>query len=311
MARSDRTESKRRAKAPGSVRRSRLNATIALAAARSLTAFAEDAERAMAKIVAGRGAEKRVHELRGALRKMEILIGALGCGFGAEQAARLERVVRRMRKGAGDVRDADVAIAAVNELCTARAEPAREEVVGVLGIRRKRALHALERLSRKESGVVRVRLEEMLENPAGRRASLPARCAAAVALAREAEAMRDAVDAGLRTPERLHQLRLNLKEARTILELVGDVLGGDAAGLAARARVLSDQLGEVNDLAILGELLGTLETKASGSRRRSLRGVASLVRAAHRARHESGARRAARDVPRLVRDIRGLIFGER
>ncbi len=129
------------------------------------------------------------------------------------------------------------------------------------------------------------------------RALLPVRTAAVAALAREGEAMRDAVNAGLGTPELLHELRLNLKEARTILESLGATIGPGAQSLAERARVLSDTLGEINDLATLGELLSDLESKGAKKHRASAGVVGKLVRAAHASGHETGVKLARREVP--------------
>src|SRR5688500_10858055 len=109
MATGVRTERERRVKATGSVRRSS-GPTIAQAASRHLRPLVEDAERSLIKVRDGKGSEKRVHKLRGTLRKLEIVIGALGCGFDPRPVEKLFKAVRRVRKSAGDVRDMDVAM---------------------------------------------------------------------------------------------------------------------------------------------------------------------------------------------------------
>ncbi len=306
-----RTERERRVKAKRTVRRSS-GPTIAQAAARQLRPLVEDAERALAKVGKGKGSEDRVHKLRGTLRKLEVLIGALGCGFDGRVVAKLMKAVRRARKSAGDVRDMDVAVDVVRMVCAkaGQAELAGEEIVAVLQRRREKAFKRLAAMSGKQAGELRNGLAGVLGAPAGRRARLPARCAAVVALAREGATMNDAVRAGLGTPEPLHELRLNLKEARTILDSLGGAIGPGAGTLADRARSLSDTLGEINDLATLAELLGVLAIKGSKKHRASAALVGELANAAHTAGHEAGVRLARREVPLLVRDVRALIFGE-
>jgi CHAD domain-containing protein len=312
MATGVQTERERRVKATGSVRRSS-GPTIAQAASRHLRPLVEDAERSLEKVRDGKGSEKRVHKLRGTLRKLEIMIGALGCGFDPRPVEKLFKAVRRVRKAAGDVRDMDVAMGVVRMVCGAGGEEAvrnGEVVVDVLGRRREKSFKRLEAWSTKESGGLSVAFTEMRGARAGRRSRLPARCAGVLALARESTAMSDAVRAGLGTPELLHELRLNLKEARTILEALGTVIGPGADLLAERARSLSDTLGEINDLATLAEMLAALAVKGGKKQRASAAFVGELARAAHAAGHDAGVKLARREVPQLVHGVRGLIFGE-
>lgn len=306
-----RTERERPAKASGSVRRSS-EETIARAAARSLRPLVDDAERSLAKVGEGKATEKRVHNLRGTLRKAEILLGTLGCGFDPAVAARLTKGVRRLRKAGGEVRDMDVAMEVVRAVSAGGDDASRragEEVIGILAARRARALKRFVPLCAKHGGTLRVGLKEMLRARVRGRARLRAGCAAAIALAREGEAMQEAVRTGLVTPGPLHELRLSLKEVRTILEAMGPVMGAGAGGLAERARRLADALGRVNDLVTLGELLGELLVKGRRATHGSVNEVARLVRSAHAAQHKAAARRATREVPRLVREIRALAFG--
>jgi CHAD domain-containing protein len=308
-----RTESERLVKAPGTVRRSS-GPTIAQAASRTLRPLVEDAERSLAKASDGKAGEKRVHKLRSALRKLEALVGALGCGFERELADRMLKAVKRARRSAGDVRDMDVAMGVVRRIGDGAAldgaADAAEEVIALLQVRRDRAMKRLGARSKKCKGELRAMLEQVLGAPAERRAELPSRCGAVIALAREATAMRDAVAAGLGTPELLHELRLNLKESRTILEAMGRALGGGVDPLVERARALSDTFGEVNDLATLGELLRAMEGKAGKKRIESLRLVGERVRAAHARGHAASVRLARLEVPRLVAGIFEAAYGE-
>jgi CHAD domain-containing protein len=284
-------------------------AGMARAASRAWLPLVRDAERLLERFSAGRGGENRVHRLRGALRKLEILIGCVGCGFDDAPVERFRKAVRRARKSAGAVRDMDVAIGLVRQVCAgADTIAAGDGVVGILQSRRDRALKQLGALGTRSRGAIAEACRATLNVPVPSRAALPARCAATLALARAGEAMREAVAAGLGTPELLHELRLNLKDARTVLEALGEDFGTAADGLAERARALSDLLGEVNDYATLADLLGALAPKAGQKREASVRAVMDLVRVAHAKGHDRAVRRAQREVPTLVRDIRAVIF---
>jgi CHAD domain-containing protein len=302
--RHSRPKRERRAKTLGAGRRAS-PPTIAQAAARALTLLVRQVERSFIKINNGKTSESRVHKLRGALRKLEIMIGALACGFESRPAEKFLKLVKRARKTAGRVRDLDVAADVVRRVCsagTADLQRAGAEVTAMLAPRRAAAFRSLASLSADQTVSLGARLSDLLKARAGRRARLPARCAAVVALAREATSMRDAIRAGLGTPELLHEVRLN------ILETLGQALGPNAEILADRARTLSDLLGQVNDLATLAELLAELEKKGSKKHREALQLVLAEVRAAHEKGHAAGVRRAAREAPALVRAIRSLIF---
>lgn len=308
-----RTERERRVKATESVRGLVEAPTIEQTAARILRELVDDAARSLKRVNDGKVGEKRVHKLRGTLRKLEIMTGALGCGFESKTVERLAKSVKRQRKTAGGVRDMDVAAALVKMICAGAGGDAaawEESVVATFMKRRERAMKKLVALSEKEFGKLAADLQSVLDASAGRRAMLPARSAFVVALARESTAMRDAVRAGLDTPELLHELRLNLKEARTIMELAGDVMGDDAARIAETAKNLSDVLGEVNDLATLVELLGSLEEKGSKKSREAAKRLRAIVMAAHASGHERGVSLAMREVPDLIGSIRMIAFGE-
>src|SRR5262245_41120745 len=121
---SSRTERERPVKAREIVR-ARHGASIAQAAARILGTQARSVERSLAKLSDGKAGQSRVHKLRAELRRMEIMLGTLGCGFHAKRADRLTRLVRRLRREAGEVRDGDVAAEVVQRLCKSGDEPLR------------------------------------------------------------------------------------------------------------------------------------------------------------------------------------------
>jgi CHAD domain-containing protein len=279
--------------------------TIAGASRRVMTALADEAALELENFAkAGRGV-KRVHAARSVLRRLEGMIGVLGCGFEGRAVERARKAVRRARQAAGEVRDLDVAAALLKGLKTDGASLAAAE--DFVSSRRRRAFKELSAQGRAYADAIRARVRAMLDVPAGRRADLPAACAVRLALARGCEAMRDAADAGMGTPELLHGVRLNLKAARSTLELLGGSIGARAS-LATRARSLADALGEVNDLATLVELLDGGASRHV-KRRAALGPAREAARRAHAAAHAEGVRRGLREAPGLARAIRRAAFG--
>lgn len=310
-----RTEGERRVKAAESVRRS--TRAVAHAADEVLSTLIADASASLAKLGDDRGGERRVHKLRATLRRLEIAVGVVGCGFEERWARKLEKTVRRARKRAGEVRDLDVAIVVIRQLATEHSDDAAfieaaADVESTLDRRRIRALKKLRAFSRDSIGDLEARLSGLLDAPADARSRLPVRCPVVAALAYESEVIRDAAQSGLTTVERLHDLRLNLKKVRTVLELFGPVLTTGAADrsstIAERTKKLSDSLGAVNDLASLAELVTTLQPKRPSTRRDHFAAVADVVSAAHDKAHKAAVRVARDEAVRLVDDLRRVIF---
>lgn len=289
----------------GGTTRSQRRETIVAAARRVMAPLADEAARELARLGTSTQGVKRVHAARSVLRRLEVMIGVLGCGFEHRAVERARKAVRRARRAAGKVRDLDVATELVTRMMSDG--PSREAAAELVSKPRRRAFKKLKEQSPAFAEEITAKVRAMLDAPAGPRAGLDAACAVRLALARGCEAMRDAAAAGMATPELLHGVRLKLKEARSTLELLGGPIGAGRA-LAARAKALSDVLGEVNDLATLVELLDAAASKHA-KRRAALDPIRRAARTAHASAHAAGVGRGLRETPGLVRSIRRAAFG--
>jgi CHAD domain-containing protein len=276
-----------------------------------LAPLVEKAGARLSRIAEGDVGAERVRKARSALKRVEVVVRALGCGFEARRAAKLMKKTKRLRKGAGRVRDLDVAMDAVEALCVGgddATQKAGRVVVRALGARRKRRAKKFRAKGMEGAGEIRGRFENMIAAPVRVRAELPSRCATAVVLARESEQMLAAARSDLESVAALHSLRLGLKEARSILELLH---APGASELVARLKDLSAALGAANDLAILTAMLERMERKGP----RASRGGAALMRTvatqAHATAHSRAAAMIKVEVPALAVAIRRVAFGGR
>jgi CHAD domain-containing protein len=81
-------------------------------------------------------------------------------------------------------------------------------------------------------------------------------------------------------PERLHRLRIDIKELRYCLELFEPVLGPTFPELYARAAALQEVLGIHHDLATLAEVIGERSTDLRARQRDAIvRGLEGVVEA--------------------------------
>lgn len=286
------------------------SSTIALVASRTLGALASSAEQALGKIDSDDVKPERIHKLRSHLRRFEVVLSVVAPGFEPEHADNLNKLVRRLRKGVGNVRDADVVMELLRKWAAGGGDEmlaAAATVQRVLNVERQRTAKRAVKLADRQSGALRKALKAMLRRPAGLRARLPAWTAVNITLARETSGMLEAVATGLSTPESLHELRLHLKEARTILELLRDTLPEGAAALTDCARNFADHLGEVNDAAVLAQKLRAMrDHEKKPARLDAIALILGVVEKEHARFHERAAAYACRQGPALARAIRKL-----
>jgi CHAD domain-containing protein len=232
-----------------------------------------------------------VHDLRVASRRLR----AFGVTFRElipeKTRARLEKKLKRVTRAAGALRDLDVQLelvekrldAAPSELDRAALEHLLEHLDAerVRGLRRAERrlarveLDAISRQVQRASKAVSAKLE-------GRDAEKLARSVLAE-LVEDADAQLPSDHAAGRAaedPERLHRLRIDVKQLRYALELFEPVLGVQFEPLHARATALQELLGAYHDLVVLAELVGERSSRLRERRRDALaRGLESAYQA--------------------------------
>lgn len=225
-----------------------------------------------------------IHDLRVASRRLRAF-GIVFAGIlGARSHARLEKRLKRVAKIAGAVRDLDVQVQALGARARgAGSELTRaclEHLLEALDLERRRAASKAEKRLRKVdldslSSALASAAREVTRHLASTTAERRYAAEVLGALV-ESAAERVPPDDGAEHAERLHRLRISIKELRYALELFEPLLGSRYALLYERATAAQELLGTHHDLAVLGELLerhgGELEQRgrvalASGMKR--------------------------------------------
>ncbi len=204
-----------------------------------------------------------VHDLRVASRRLR----AFGVTFRElipeKTRHRLEKTLKRVTRAVGGLRDLDVQL----ELVAARREVASS------GLDRAALEHLLEQLDVRRAESVRRaerRLDEVKLDAIARHVWRASRAVIKELSDRDAEAYALSVLDGLvdhaaeqaprldapEDPERLHRLRIDVKQLRYALELFEPLLGEKADSLFTRAAALQEVLGAYHDLAVLAERVG-------------------------------------------------------
>ena len=217
-----------------------------------------------------------VHDLRVASRRLR----AFGVTFRElipkKRLARLEKRLKRVTRAVGALRDLDVQL----ELVSGRLEAASSE------LDRAALEHLLEQLDvQREQGLRRAerRLAKVELDAISRQVQRASKAALARLAERSAEEyalsvlgglVADAADQlppdGVEDPERLHRLRIDVKELRYALELFEPLLGSKFEALYARATTLQELLGGHHDLVVLTQLVGERSAQLRKAKRDTL-----------------------------------------
>jgi CHAD domain-containing protein len=181
---------------------------------------------------------------------------------GTAEAARGE--VRRVTRALGPVRELDVALAlfeeqaaahhveaaarlAVTRALTRDRDRARRQMRTALTARRQaRLTAALAALATPEPGDAAARLLSAVN----------------ARIARRGRQVRRALDrtGALYVPERLHRVRIAVKQLRYALEVAGDARGHRPSARVAQLRRIQDLLGRAHDLHVLAERVRQVQT---------------------------------------------------
>jgi CHAD domain-containing protein len=207
---------------------------------------------------AQRGDVRSLHHARVATRRLR---EALPLVVSGTRGRKLERIVQRLTRALGPVRELDVALINLDELERDNEVPraALTRLRDAIGEER-RGLHA--EMRRRVAGIDLDKLTKRSVAAARKAPYAPARgrvrdperlAAAQLRAARRATALRAAIDnaAGIYLPDRLHDVRIAVKKLRYAMELARELSGSRALAAIRSLKEAQDLLGRMHDLEIL------------------------------------------------------------
>ena len=194
-----------------------------------------------------------VHDLRVAARRLEEALRLLEGALPRRASRRLKRRARKVRRGLGPIRNADVMASLMSRLAR-RPGAADRDTMRAMAARFATDAAELRRRARTSGGLrvpgVRGRVQAVLRASSAGPAPTLRRTREAVALRRRAflEALPAARTGG---EEELHALRIVVKKYRYTLEILHQLGDGRLRAAIASARALQTELGELHDLDLL------------------------------------------------------------
>lgn len=239
-----------------------------------------------------------VHQARVASRRLREVVPILAPV--APSAGRAGEAVRRVTRALGPVRELDVTTALYAEWTgTAPRHPLAHAAVGrALARGRATAIGAMRRaLSPAQRAKLRLALDTLVRDASG----VPVAEVSAAVQARVAQRARRVVRALERlgilyAPERLHAVRIAVKQLRYALEVSGRLRRVPTAASLRQLRGIQETLGRAHDLHVLGEHLRQVEARLVTRSRPAaadLRRVAADIDEACRALHAAFLTRRA------------------
>jgi CHAD domain-containing protein len=205
-----------------------------------------------------------LHLTRVASRRLRELLPVLG--LDGETASKLGRRLRKVTRQLGVVRELDVLLLMIRELCqkshysTAALKQVgagveRERAAAAARLSRKLPLEKMQRLAHRLERTAR-HLESAGERTAGRTGHTPKQAwiwALEARLARRAARVRSAIDGAgtVYVPERLHEVRIALKKLRYAAELDAETRHERPSSDIATLKAAQDHLGRLHDLEVL------------------------------------------------------------
>lgn len=156
---------------------------------------------------------RAVHNLRTRSRRLDAIGNAL-LPRNNEKARELRRIIKPIRRAAGDVRDIDVLKAKVRSLLHRNSDRSFERLIGHLQAMRQKSAHELMRkLARKQKTILR-RLKQFADAVENRLSGMPP----------EDQKAHDLFDELCRWPrlnaKSLHAFRIRIKELRYLLQMM-------------------------------------------------------------------------------------------
>jgi CHAD domain-containing protein len=226
---------------------------------------------------------RSLHQARVASRRLREMLPVTGVAAGA-RSGKTRRIVRRLTRALGPVREIDVALALLDEVAKRHPKVPAPAIAAVRErLQQERAQRQKDMIARLE----RVKLEKLTRRVRELGAAIGDSAddaawheALADRLRSRSRRLRQAIaGAGaLYSPERLHVVRIAIKKLRYALELARDSGAAPAGPLVRTLKSVQEGLGELNDLQVLiAHVRGA--TIESTARSEVALGLAGLARA--------------------------------
>jgi len=226
------------------------------------------------------GESVAVHQARVASRRLREVVPILDDV--APSAGRASAAVRRVTRALGPVRELDVT-ARLYARATATAPVHTLAQAAVAGALARGRAAAMRDTRRALSAAQRRKLQAALAALATDVEGLPVTAVAATVEARVAQRARRVERALDRlgtvyVPERLHAVRIAVKQLRYALEVAADLRRGRTATSLRQLRAVQEMLGQAHDLHVLGEHLRAVEARIVARSRPASRDLRQLAR---------------------------------
>jgi len=199
-----------------------------------------------------------IHQARVATRRLREALPLVARG---SSARKLTRIVRRLTRALGPVRELDVALLTLDDLAAAREVP-RDAVTALQqAVRQERARLRMD-MARTVDRADMDKVSRKLIAAASKRDKLVLRprsphpkqlATARERAARRAERLRASIEnaAAIYLPDRLHEVRIAVKKLRYAMEIVRDLTGSRATVRIMQLKRAQDLLGRIHDLEVL------------------------------------------------------------
>jgi CHAD domain-containing protein len=198
--------------------------------------------------LAAKPAPESVHKFRTSSRRVEALLDELAATD--RNSTKLLKLLARLRKKAGRVRDLDVEIGSLRNLKVPEGAAHKSQLIRALTEER---LRREKKLAKAFSGAAIPELRKRLKRASGEVRVMNDRAALSVALRLVAKLARDS---GPLTEKMLHQYRIIGKRARYLAELAGT--DPEAQRLVAQLKRMQDVIGDWHDWLKLANKAGKL-----------------------------------------------------
>ena len=230
------------------------------------------------------GETAAVHRARVSSRRLREVLPPLRGVLPENEVERARLEVRRVTRALGPVRELDVALALFDEQAEAHALAPQARLTAQQALARDRDA-AQRRLRRSLTKRRLDRVSAALAALSGRTDEPDAAehviAAALGRVKRRGQRVRRALDraGALYVPERLHQVRIAVKQLRYALEVYGDARRARPSARVAQLRAIQDLLGRAHDLHVLAERIRRVQVGVVRTSRGTARELGRLVRA--------------------------------
>jgi len=196
----------------------------------------------------------QVHKLRVATRRADAALRAFADLLDADKAKKIRKALRGLRRAAGDTRDADVLIEALQEERESLGAGERDAASHLIERLQTQRLEGERRLIEQRDRTPPEKLRKRARKVASKidddseLARTPLREAGADRLETLLAKVRESGEADLQELENLHQLRIDAKRLRYAMEVVAPAMPKSASKAAlGELKALQDTLGALND----------------------------------------------------------------